>query len=465
MYTRLFLRRLPVLKFKPVYARFHISSQKASASMAESAPQLAPVRPPPAKFDGAFLEDFNALELFSFMLIGLATINKPMLNLCIKAFPYVPLPLVKFLVYRIYCGGATIEEVKKTGERLAERGINNMMLSLTIEACDGNDNVDPQFIVDETVKSVREMLVPHTVKMLETLGKGVNAIPPGYVAMKPTGFTKNAAAVLRNYKLPEYSTQFEEIVARASEVCETIFAVNQELAQQFPERVAPFVVGVVDAEKHDLQEGVYELQRRLYARFNKLNRPVTVVGTLQMYLSELASLLAFEEQRARERGYRLGLKLVRGAYLHSERERLVIHATKEATDRNYNQGVSYCIDLILQLGANEATIGHLVVASHNAESLQLASDKTYKSEASLNNKNRANICLGQLMGMADGITHDLIKHDKIDNVIKYVAWGPPLETREYLLRRLEENGDAVKNDTGLPLVKAAASMMMRKLWA
>lgn len=398
------------------------------------------------------------------MLIGMCTLNKPILNLCIKAFPYVPMPIIKALVYKIYCGGETIEEVKKTGERLTERGINNMMISLTIEACDGNDNVDPQFIVQETQKSVKDILIPHTVSVIETSGKNINSVPAGYVALKPTGFTKNAAVVLKNFDSPEYKPAFDELVANASAICETIFNANKELAKKYPERAAPFVVGVIDAEKHDLQPGVYELQRRLYKQFNPLKAPVSVVGTLQMYLSESADLLTKEEKLAKENNYRVGLKLVRGAYIHSEKDRqTVIHKTKEDTDSNYNAGISYCIKSIMEDQLNESSVGHLVVASHNAESLKLATDLVSKTNPE--SSKHANICLGQLLGMADSITYDLIKHENVDNVIKYVPWGPPLETKEYLLRRLEENGDAVKNDNGFPLVKAAAATLFGRIFA
>lgn len=428
----------------------------------------APLLPVPnagQPFDSSFLKDFTASELFSFMVIGMATSNKTLLNMCIKIFPYVPIPVIKALVYKIYCGGETIEQVKQTGQRLTARGIHNMMISLTIEACNGNDNIDPEYIVAETQKSVTDILIPHTLSVIEN-AEDINSIPAGYVALKPTGFAKNAAAVLKNYNSEEYKAGFEDLVAKASAVCNTIYEANQKLAIQYPERVAPFVVGVVDAEKYDLQEGVYELQRRLYQQFNPISSPVSVVGTLQMYLSGSADLLALEEKLARENNYRLGLKLVRGAYIHSENARTsIIHKTKEDTDKNYNQGITYCIESVLASEGNTSTLGHLVVASHNAESLQLATQKTYKGELSKDNQNKSNICLGQLLGMADSITYNLIKNEQVSNVIKYVPWGPPLETKEYLLRRLEENGDAVKNDNGLPLVKAAASMMMKKLFA
>lgn len=456
------------------YRHFHVSPSKPSAASVAGeshdaagagAPLLPQTGAAPA-FDSKFLKDFTTSELFSMMVIGMATANKSVLNLCIKLFPYVPIPVIKALVYKIYCGGETIDQVKATGQRLTTRGINNMMISLTIEACEGNDNVDPDFIVAETQRSVQEILIPHTMSVIKESGKDINTIPAGYVALKPTGFAKNAAAVLKYYNKDEYKSEFEDLVSKASAICNTIFEANKKLAQEYPERVAPFVVGVIDAEKHDLQEGVYELQRRLYKKFNPVGSPVSVVGTLQMYLSGSADLLALEEELAKANNYRLGLKLVRGAYIHSEAARSsIIHKTKEDTDRNYNQGITYCIESVLANEGNTSTVGHLVVASHNAESLQLATEKTYKGELSQGNENKSNICLGQLMGMADSITHNLIQKEKVDNVIKYVPWGPPLETKEYLLRRLEENGDAVKNDNGLPLVKAAASMMMKKLFS
>lgn len=410
----------------------------------------------------AYLKDFKLSELLSYVVIGVATLNKPMLNMCIKMFPYVPMPLIKALVYKIYCGGQKIEEVKQTGMRLSKRGINNMMLSLTIEACHGNSNVDPEFIVSETQRSVTEILIPHTVSVIKESDKDINSIPPGYVALKPTGFTKDAANVLKYYNDAKYASKFEQLIERASSVCETIYEENIKLAKEYPDRVAPFIVGVIDAEKHDLQEGVYELQRRLYAKYNPINKPVSVVGTLQMYLSGSSDLLALEEKLAIEKNYRLGLKLVRGAYIHSEKNREVIHKSKDDTDINYNQGISYCIESILANKENELSIGHLVVASHNADSLKLTTEKLNAGLSE--NKNKNNVIMGQLLGMADNITHNLIKTHNVDNVIKYVAWGPPVETKEYLLRRLEENGDAVRADNGFNLIRGVIGVIFKRVF-
>ncbi|RLV91721.1 Proline dehydrogenase mitochondrial [Spathaspora sp. JA1] len=456
------LRATPVLRSSYVPIRhFNIFPNKRATTSMSNTPTRVPLHSTPQERSFEHLVVFNNKELLSFLIMGLCTLNKPILNTCIKLFPYTPIAIIRALVYRIYCGGETIEDVKKTGMRLHERGINNMMISLTIEACDGNDNVDPVYIVDETCRSVKEILVPHMEAMIAK-SSDVNSIPSGYVALKPTGFAKDSARVLREFNTTG-AAEFDELVEKAAKVCQTVYDSNIALQKKYPDRVAPFTVAVIDAEKHELQEGVYELQRRLYSKFNKQNQPISVVGTLQMYLSESSSLLAKEEQLAVKNNYRLGLKLVRGAYIHSEKNRAtIIHQTKEDTDYNYNRGVAYCIESILHDKGNESTIGHLVVASHNAESLHLASSEVY-NKFTEGSKNKSNIVLGQLLGMADTVTFDLIDRHQIGNVIKYVPWGPPLETKEYLRRRLEENGEAVTNDNGFKLVKSTVSELYRRM--
>lgn len=460
----MFKTSLPLVRsYRPGLRLFHIS--KHNKSLTPASPIVKPVVVNNAKksmvatTDFSYLKDYKISELLLYLCIGLVTVNKPMLTLATKVFPYVPMPLVKALVYRIYCGGETINDLFHTSDVLEKRGINNMMLSLTIEAAEGNEApVDVQYIINETNRSIREFLIPNTINKMSKV-EDINIIPPSYVALKPTGFASNAAEILKNH---ENNPKFDELVDRVSQIIQTIYDFNKESARKYPERVAPIVVGVIDAEKHDLQPGVYELQRRLYKQFNKVNEPISVVGTLQMYLSESAQLLTLEERLAKEQNYRLGLKLVRGAYIHTEANRKsIIHQTKEDTDVNYNQGIIYCADNILNQKKNEAFLGHLVVASHNSDSLNLVTDKLNTVGV---NYNKNNIVLGQLLGMADNITYNLIKHKNVQNVIKYVPWGPPVETKAYLLRRLEENGDAVKSDTGFNLIKSVVNVLIKRMF-
>lgn len=417
---------------------------------------------------GNYLDILTTKELLGYLVIGLATINKPILNLVIKLFPYTPLWLIKTLVYQNYCGGDDLKQVLKTGSRLSERGIKNMMVSYTVEACDGKEmSVSIPKIIEETENSVTACLVPHTVSMIKEAvanGENINEIPPGYVALKPTGLIENAAEVLLNYEKPEFAVQYNELVKNCESVCEIVSKENKSLQEQFPERKSPFVVVVVDAERNDLQQGVYKLQRDLMSKFNRSangSKPTVgdacVVGTVQMYLKESSSVLKLDNKLAKEGNYINGWKLVRGAYIHSEPNRGVIHDTKIDTDKNYDAGIKSCID---NMNSQDPTVGHLVVASHNGNT-QLKATQLLKN---VDSNVRSNVVLGQLLGMADNITYDLISNHDTKNIIKYVPWGPPLETKEYLLRRLEENGDAVRADSGLPLVKGIVSTLMKRVF-
>lgn len=427
-----------------------------------------------------YLDTLTTSELLGYMVIGMATINKPILDLVIRLFPYTPLWIIRALVYENYCGGDNIPQILKTGERLAERGIRNMMVSYTVEACDGKQmSVSISKIIEETERSVTEALAPHTAAMIEDvistakpdeINKVINEVPPGYVALKPTGLIEGAADVLLNYENPKYADRFNELVKNCESVCEIVVAENQKLQKKYPARQAPFVVVVVDAERNDLQQGVYKLQRDLMAKFNRSSKPnakptvgdACVVGTVQMYLKESSSVLALDDELARKGNYVLGWKLVRGAYIHSEPDRGVIHDTKEDTDLNYDKGIS---QTIANMNSDNPTVGHLVVASHNGNT-QLNATKLLKTLDNTENSQRvrSNVVLGQLLGMADNITYDLISNHNTKNIIKYVPWGPPLETKEYLLRRLEENGDAVRADSGWPLVKGILGTFVKRIF-
>lgn len=458
-----------------------ISNTTENKNMTSPAHVAAKSMPPPVETDGNYLDTLKTSELMGYLVIGMATINRPILNLVIKLFPYTPLWIIKALVYQNYCGGDNLPQVLKTGERLAERGIRNMMVSYTVEACDGKQmSVSIPTIVRETERSVSEALVPHTAAMIEEailgatdpaqVSKAINEVPPGYVALKPTGLIENAAEILLNYANPAYAGRFDELVKNCESVCEIAVKENRRLKELYPARQSPFVVIVVDAERNDLQQGVYKLQRDLMAKYNRSAIPggkptvgdACIVGTVQMYLKESTSILQLDDKLAREGNYILGWKLVRGAYIHSEPDRGVIHDTKADTDKNYDAGIS---TTIANMNSENPTVGHLVIASHNG-STQLKATNLLKelgySEAA--QRVRSNVVLGQLLGMADNVTYDLIKNHNTKNIIKYVPWGPPLETKEYLLRRLEENGDAVRADSGWPLVKGILSTFAKRIF-
>ena len=416
--------------------------------------------PQPSPYTKTYLDSLSNRMLFNYAAIGLCTLNKPILNLVIKMFPLIPTQVLDFFIGKIYCGGATPKEVIQTGEELSKRGINNMMLSLTIEDSEGTKNIDIEYIVSETIKSIDTILKPHILSLAESPDHEINEIPPGYIVLKPSAVISNPVQVLLNYENPEYKQQWDQLNENCARVVERVAELNKTLGKQYPERKSPFFVTVIDAEKYDLQQGVYQLQRNLFQRFNKIGDFVQVVGTIQMYLKHSFDMIKLEEKLARTHNYRVGLKLVRGAYIHSEPDRGVIHDTKADTDNSYNSGIQHVLT-DLKENSEKATLGHLVVASHNHKSSRLASDLINNST---NQTFKSNVVLGQLLGMADDVTYDLIENQGVKNIIKYVPWGPPVETKDYLLRRLQENGDAVRSDNGWPLVKNVFKVYKHRLF-
>lgn len=418
---------------------------KSTSSVSE--PFYHEVQPPSSV---TYLRTLSKSELLSLGIIGIASSNNLFLNLMIGVFPYVPVFIIKMLVGSLYCGGDNVQEVRECGKRLQKRGISNMMLSLTIEDSEGTKNIDIGYIVEETIKSIHQVLKPNLLQQLESAAD-VNDIAPGYIALKPSALVANPAQVLLNFKNPSWKKQSDQLVANCSAITKVVYDLNQELLKKYPTRKSPFFVSTIDAEKYDLQNsGVYELQRILFEKFNPKESPlVSCIGTWQLYLTDAGKELQEEYKRAEKAGYKLGVKLVRGAYIHSEPDRnVVIQPTKQASDINYNKIMSHVIEDLVEKGT-KSTYGHLVVASHNYYSQMLATKLLEGKEGSVG---KANVVLAQLLGMADNVTYDLVKNHGVKNIIKYVPWGPPIETKDYLLRRLQENGDAVRADNGLPLL-------------
>jgi proline dehydrogenase len=152
--------------------------------------------------------------------------------------------------------------------------------------------------------------------------------------------------------------------------------------------------------------------------------------------------------RCNSNGKKLGLKLVRGAYMEKEREQASkknypdpIQKNKQATDNDFNKAVEFCIENIENLS--------LCVGTHNEKSVLHLTDLMKKRAFK---KNDSRIWFAQLLGMSDHISFNLSKEGY--NVAKYVPYGPIKEVLPYLIRRAEEN-TSVSGQTGreLSLIK------------
>lgn len=419
-------------------SKAHAPPVVAPAGMARTPEALAsqrrlvdPTKPP------EFIKTLSVVELFTTMAISALTANAGLVRASSKIMKHTPEPLIRKFVYPIYCGGERFAEVVETGRKLGQRGFGNMMISYSVEDAEGsaNDGARIDRAVDEIMASMDQILVKHYDHVAAQYASGATKTRPtaGYIALKPTGLMAHAAAVLKNHKNPSYAGQWAAYLDTCRRVC-----------QHAAERARGKVVVVFDAEKKALQAGVYAAQRAMMREFNK--NGVVVMGTLQMYLQDSMARLAGELADARAHKYQLALKVVRGAYTHSEPDRWQdIHRTKAETDASYNAGVSLLLDSMLggprdcSSGGEGSVVGRVVVATHNEASMSLVDRRV--RDAGLDPAAQERVVFGQLQGMAEDQGAELARRGH--RVVKYVPWGPARETRAYLVRRLEENGDTV----------------------
>jgi proline dehydrogenase len=187
----------------------------------------------------------------------------------------------------------------------------------------------------------------------------------------------------------------------------------------------------IDAEESWIQTAIDELAEAMMSRYNQ--DKAIVFTTLQLYRWDRNDYFLRLIRRARSEGYKLGIKIVRGAYLEKERERAKrygyrspVNATKEDTDREYDKSVEIFIDNI--------DVVEICVGTHNEASCRLLIE--LMAEKDLPN-DHPHIYFSQLYGMSDNISFNLAKAGY--NVSKYLPFGPVESTLPYLARRAEEN--------------------------
>ncbi|KAJ8326373.1 proline dehydrogenase [Batrachochytrium dendrobatidis] len=171
-----------------------------------------------------------------------------------------------------------------------------------------------------------------------------------------------------------------------------------------------------------------------------------IFNTYQMYLCDAYSRLERDLNHSARMGYSFGVKLVRGAYMVSERERAAelgikdpIQPTILDTHANYNRGVAFLIEKI-KLAATNGSIKpiSLVIASHNKDSVRAATKLMAKHGIAPND---GCIAFAQLMGMQDGTAYALVSHGF--KTYKYIPYGPIEVTVPYLQRRAQENSSVI----------------------
>ncbi|OBZ86269.1 Proline dehydrogenase 1, mitochondrial [Choanephora cucurbitarum] len=216
-------------------------------------------------------------------------------------------------------------------------------------------------------------------------------------------------------------------------------------------------VGVmVDAEQSYFQDAIdhvaVNLQRKYNQRHQNHQQQPTIYNTYQMYTKSARGRLELDVELSKRENFTFAAKLVRGAYMVSERKRAEemgymspICDTLEDTHASYNGGVKF---LLNQLKEHQEATGETVtitnspivfmVASHNRDSVMLTIEEMEKS----NVLPRSGVVqFGQLFGMQDQISYTLGRHGYA--IYKYLPYGMINEVIPYLLRRAQENSSVL----------------------
>jgi len=211
--------------------------------------------------------------------------------------------------------------------------------------------------------------------------------------------------------------EWDKVKKRLETICEAAFHADKPI--------------YIDAEETWIQKAIDDLAEEMMSRFNR--RKAIVFTTLQLYRWDRNDYFLELIERARSQGYKLGIKIVRGAYIEKERERAQRHGyrspindTKADTDREYDKSVQIFID---NIDAVEICVG-----THNEASCKLLLE--LMAARGLPN-DHPHIYFSQLYGMSDNISFNLANAGY--NVSKYLPYGPVESTLPYLARRAEEN--------------------------
>ena len=169
----------------------------------------------------------------------------------------------------------------------------------------------------------------------------------------------------------------------------------------------------IDAEQSYYQPCISLVSILLSKSFN--HEKSVVLPTFQMYLKRGIDDLKTALQYADKESYLFGCKIVRGAYLNSERKRAKklkiespINETIEDTHRDFNAAIHLVHDYV-----DEHPTSTNIIASHNYESMRLAQE--------LFKDNKKSAVLGQLLGMHDSLTYAMASNDY--RAYKYVPFG------------------------------------------
>ena len=379
-----------------------------------------------------------------------ASMGKPwLINWGLKFTPLAikwHLPLTKTIIrstiFNQFVGGETLEQTATVAKKLSEYNVQ-VILDYGVEG--GNDGeVDFDNATQEFIKVINYAATQPNIP---------------FMSIKVTGFSRFTLLE----KIDALMNQFKgTLMKRYLKAVDNLIEIEKEewhkvrvRMLRICEAAAKSNIGVlVDAEETWIQDPVDALTILMMDTFN--TSKAVVYNTIQLYRHDRLQFLKDSFEATKERDFILGAKLVRGAYMEKERKRAIekkyvspIQITKQHTDDDYNEAVTFCIQNIKKIA--------VIIATHNEESNMYGVQAALRQNIPLNHPH---IHFSQLYGMSDNITFNLAKANC--SVSKYLPFGPIKDVIPYLMRRAQENS-SVSGQTGRELGLIKKELQRRKL--
>jgi proline dehydrogenase len=344
----------------------------------------------------------RAYFLFKMISIEpLVRIGTAATNFAIKA--HLPVEgLIRSTVFDHFCGGVNEDDCLPTIDKMYASKVYSV-LDYSVEG----KNEEHKF----------ESALETILKLIE-FSKDKAALP--IAVFKPSAFGRFELyqKVSEGQQLSTAENkEWERIIYRFEKVCTSGKLNNVKI--------------LIDAEESWIQDAVDDLILKLMQTYN--SDTLTVYSTLQTYRWDRLDYLKKIHAIANKFNFKLGFKIVRGAYMEKERQRAKefgynspICETKALTDSLFNETTAYIF-------SNLETI-HVFIGTHNEESTHLA--LKLMNDLQISNTD-SRVWFGQLYGMSDHISFNLANHGY--NVAKYLPFGPVKDVMPYLIRRAEEN--------------------------
>lgn len=322
--------------------------------------------------------------------------------------------IIKRTIFRQFCGGESIQESLKKSSKLAARNVKTI-LDYSIEGKSEEEDFDAT--VNEIIRTIHA-------------AENNPNIP--FAVFKVTGICRFDLLKMAN-----------EGVDKLSPVDQRDYTILQGRMMTICSEAHQAGVPIfIDAEESWIQNTIDQLTYEMSLEFNK--DQAIVYNTIQLYRHDRLEFLKKEIERAERENFKLGVKLVRGAYMEKERDRAEekgypspIQPDKESTDRDFNLALELVVENIDRVA--------FCAGTHNEESSLYLTDLLQKKGIEPNDPRAY---FAQLLGMSDHISFNLSNDHYM--VAKYVPYGPIREVLPYLIRRAEEN-TSVAGQTGREL--------------